>query len=157
MLHKCLAMHMRDGAHATHIFGTTHIVLTILTRHTSCLKTSAFAFNGSLVAEAMSRQRQAACSHTRFTSQGSNQYQTRVKCVECQKLLVLLYHSAPEEYVQHAMEQRHLWQASRTQASLPLGADNFPASEPKARANPAVRVARGTIQRRAHSDPPASQ
>ena len=156
---------MRDGAHATHILCTAHIVLTILTRHTSCLKTSAFALNGSLVAEAMSRQRQAACSHTRLSRQGSNQYCTRVKCAECDKLLVFIHHAAPDEAVQQAMEQRHRWQASM---QAPMLSGSFveassgarPAAsgdgEPQARqcrAVPAVRVARGTIQRRAHSAP----
>ena len=134
----------------------------------------------------MSLQRQAVCHHTRLTCAGSNQFQSRVTCCECRKVLVLLYHSVPETYVQHGMEQRHRWLASRiddlehfswrafiacdgsapgsASASGPeqpapgsASAAAQQASEPKARANPAVRVARGTIQHRAHSDPPASQ
>ena len=76
--------------------------------------------NKSLVAEAMSRQHealilrsQAACRHTSLTCGGSDQYQSRVTCCECRKVLVLLYHSVPDWYVQHAMERRHRWQASR--------------------------------------------
>ena len=88
-------------------------------------------------------QRQAACRHTRLTRAGSNQFLSRVTCCECRKVLVLLYHSVPDWYVQHAMEQRHRWQASRI-----VDLEHFPASEPEARADPS---------RHAHSEPPRSK
>ena len=81
----------------------------------ACLfESSAFTLNESFVAEAMSRQHealilrsQAACRHTSLTCAGPNQYQSRVTCCECCKVLELLYRSVPDWYVQHAMEQRH--------------------------------------------------
>ena len=69
----------------------------------ACLfESSAFTLNESMVAEAMSRQHealilrsQAACRRTSLTCGGSDQYQSRVTCCECRKVLVLLYHLVP--------------------------------------------------------------
>ena len=107
----------------------------------ACLfESSAFTLNESMVAEAMSRQHealilrsQAACRRTSLTCGGSDQYQSRVTCCECREVLVLHYHSVPDCFVQHAMEKRHRWQASRI---VDLAEGRFPAREPEARADP---------------------
>ena len=107
------------------------------------------------VAIESSRRRVAEvnCRHTRLTCQGSNQYQTRVKCIDCQKMLVYIHFAAPEDYVRHALEMYHANQALRI-----VDLDNGPAGPAVQVAHlPSVPPARAAQSRRACSEPPSSQ
>ena len=93
------------------------------------------------------------CRHTRLTCQGSSQYQTRVKCIDCQKMLVYINFAAPEEHVRHALETYHANQALHI-----VDLDNGPAGPADQAAHlPSVPQARAAQSRRACSEPPSSQ
>ena len=46
------------------------------------------------------------CSHRQLSFQGSNQYATRVTCLDCNQLRLLIHHSTPESVVSEALTRR---------------------------------------------------
>ena len=61
----------------------------------------------------MSLQRQThyqiRCPHIQLTSNGSNRAQTRVTCTQCGKVILLLYHTVPQYFLDKALNQRQCW------------------------------------------------